>query len=224
MKTILCLLLALAGFTVAVSAQGTVVQKAQFDDIIKSSTQIMKAKPHRVTVVSETSVNGKPQETTSAKTVVEVVGGDKRRAVREYKSQNQSQKKEYIQVGSKVYSRENEGQWTQSGMPNNSAEGNLKVISEQIEYKSLGSEALNGTNANVYTRTRERKMTDNSNNEEVQSTETVKYWFDANGALLKREMERENRRGGKIFHFKVTATIAFDDNIQVVAPQVAGNK
>jgi hypothetical protein len=223
MKTILCALLILAGFT-AVSAQETIVQKAQFEQILKNSTEIMKSKPHRVIVVSETNVNGKPQETTSAKTVVEVVGNDKRRAVREYKSQNQNKKREFIQVGNKVYSRENEGQWTQSGMPNNPAEGNLKIVDEKVEYKSLGSESLNGANANVYTRTRERKMTDSSNNEEVQSTETVKYWFDQNGALLKREMERENRRSGKIFHFKVTATINFDDSIQVVAPQVAGNK
>lgn len=222
MKTILCLVLALVSFS-AVYGQGKTVQKAEFETLLKNAAEIFKAKPHRVTVTSESTINGKPQEEGSAKTVVEVAGMDKRRSIREYKSRNQNQRREFIRYGDKTYSRENEGQWKQGGTPNNQTEGNLKTISEQVQYELLGKETLNGANVNVYRRTKESKMIDNSNSEEVQSTEIVKYWFGENGALLKREMERENRRSGKIFRFKVTATFDLDSNIQVVAPPVAGN-
>lgn len=223
MKAVLCLLWILAGFTI-ISAQETVIQKSDFETIIKNATDILKAKPHRVTVTSKTNVNGKPQESTSAKTIVEVAATDKRRSVREYKSATQNSKREFIRFGDKTYSRENEGQWKQGGMQNSPSEGNLKTVAEQIQYESLGKEMLNNQNTNIYRRTKTGKMIDSSNNEEVLSTETVKYWFDESGALLKREMDRENRRAGKVFHFMVTALFDYDRNIQVVAPQIAGNQ
>jgi hypothetical protein len=219
MKKISCLLLILVGFTISY-AQEKAVQKADFEAMLSKATEILKAKPHRMTVISRSDVNGKPQETASSKTIVEVVSADKRRSVREYKSADKNFKREYIRFGGKTYSRENEGKWTQAAMPNDQTPDNMKKLDEQFQYQSLGTEKFGGQNASVYRRVKMSKMVDNSNNEEIQSTETVKYWMGADGALLKREMERENKRGGKVFHFTVAATFDYDPSIQITAPGV----
>lgn len=222
MKTILGLLLILAGFN-AVSAQEREIQKAEFEAVMKNAVAILDAKPHRVTVTSDTSVNGKPQESTSAKTIVEVASKDKRRSIRELKSVNQNSKRELIRFGNKTYLREDNGQWKQDSNRNNPANADLRTNSEQVNYKFLGKDTLNNQNVTVYQRVRNRVMTDSLNNEEIRSSETVKYWVDDKGALVKREMVRENRRGVKIFNFNVVATFDYDQNIQVIAPQIAGN-
>lgn len=222
MKTILYLLLLLVGFT-AVSAQERAIQKAEFEAVMKNAVAIIDARPHRVTVARDIKVNGKPQESSSEKIFVEVAAKDKRRAVREIKSAKQNLKREIIRVGDKEYSRENDGQWQQAGIKNNVESGNLKVNSEESVYKSLGKDTFNNESVNVYQRISNRVMTDNSNNEEVDLTENVKYWIDEKGALLKREFTRESRRPGKIFNTTTTITFNYDQNIQVVAPQIAGN-
>lgn len=221
MKTILCLLI-LAGFS-AVYGQEKPVQPSEFETIIKNASEILKTKPHRMIVTQTSLVNGKPQESSSLKSIVQVAGTDKRHSVREYKSAAKNVKREYIKFGEKTYFRENDGQWTQSRNENNPSQGNLKTLSEESQYQFLGKEMLNNQSVSVYRRMRTATRIDVSNNEEIQSTETVKYWFDANGMLLKRESERENRRGGKVFNFKTVATFDYDGNIQIVAPQVAGN-
>lgn len=223
MKTILSLLLVLAGFT-ASFAQERAIQKEDFEVLVKNAKAILDARPHRVTVTSSTNVNGKPQETDSSKTIVEVASKDKRRSVRELKSVKQNSKREFIRFGNKTYSRENDGQWKQSGVENSPSQGNLTTTSEETNYKSIGKELLSNQNANVYQRVRNRKMIDNSNNEQIISTETVKYWFDDNGALLKREMMRENRRGNNVFNIVATASFDYDQKIQVIAPQIAGRQ
>lgn len=222
MKTILGLLLVLAGFS-AVSAQEREIQKAEFEAVMKNAIAILDARPHRVTVTSNTNVNGKPQEATSAKTIVEVASKDRRRSIRELKSVNQNSKRELIRFGNKTYLRENDGQWKQDSNQNNPANGNTKVANEQVSYKFLGKDTLNNQSVTVYQRVTSRIMNDSLTNEEIQSNETVKYWVDDKGALLKREMTRENRRGGKIFNFNVTAAFDYDQNIQIIAPQIAGN-
>lgn len=220
MKTILCLLVMMLGLTMTMSAQEKVFQKADFDVLLKNAVEILKAKPHRIVVVSLSDVNGKPQEAESSKTIVEVASEDKRRSVREYKSADKNLKREFVRVGAQTYLRENEGKWTQTVASANQSPTNMKVVDEQIQYKLIGKETLGGKNSTVYQRTKNSRMTDNSTNEEIQSTEVVKYWFDENGNLLKRERNRENRRGGKIFHFTNTATFEYDSSIQVAAPGV----
>lgn len=222
MKTILYLLLLLVGFT-AVSAQERAIQKAEFEAVMKNAIAILDARPHRVTVAREMKVNGMPQESSSEKVIVEIAAKDKRRAVREIKSAKQNLKREIIRVGDKEYSRENNGQWQQTGIKNRAESENLKVNSEENVYKSLGKDTLNNENVSVYQRISNRAMTDNSNNEELNLTENVKYWIDDKGTLLKREMTRESRRPGKTFNTTMTVTFDYDQNIQVIAPQIAGN-
>lgn len=218
MKKILSLLVLLAGIT-AVHAQEKSIQKSDFEAVIKSATDILKTTPHRITVTQKTDVNGKSQENSSA--IVEVASSDKLRSVRETKSLNQNSKREFVRIGDKSYSRENDGQWKQAAMPVNPNEGMTKTVDEQLQYQSLGKETLNNLAANVYVKTKTSKMIDSSNNREILSTEKVKYWFDGNGALIKREMARENRVGEKTFHFMTTAVFDYDKNIQVVAPAMA---
>jgi len=217
MKTILCSLLILFGLTSAFS-QERVISKSEFDVLLKNATEIFKTIPYRVMVSAETKVNGKPQESSSSKTLIQVAGADKRHFVREYRSQKENKKSEFLQIGGKTFTRENEGKWQESTMPNNSAESRIKTISEQSEFRWIGRETLNNQSVDIYKKISTSKRLDTLNNQEILSTETVKYWIGANGALLKREMERENRRGENVFHFRNTAMIEYDKNIQVIAP------
>lgn len=221
MKTILCLLI-LAGFTV-IHGQEKVMQRAEFESVMKTASESLKTNPHRVTVTQTSQINGKPQENSSMRSIVQVADKNKRHSVREYKSAAKNVKREYIKVGEKMYFRENDGQWNQVSNPNNAPQPSLKTLEEEAKYSFLGKEMLNNQSVSVYQRTKTSKKMDVSTNEEIQSVETVKYWLDDKGMILKRESEKENRRGGKTFNFKTTALFDYDKNIEIITPQIAGN-
>lgn len=219
MKTPLLLIWVLLGFTYAFS-QEKVILKSVFDEITKTSSEILKSKPFRMTVTSETRANGKPQKNTLSKTVIEV-SADKRRFVNEKTSNEKTSKSEYIQIGEKAYSREDDGQWKETKVfERNPLAGNLKIIDEQVEYKSLGTETSNNKTTNVYLKTSKSKRIDEANNnQEILSVESVKYWFDKDGSILKREMKRENRIGELIFNFHIISLFEYDSSIQISDPK-----
>lgn len=219
MKTIILLFCFLVGFINAFS-QEKLITKTAFEEITKISTEIFNSKPFRATVSTEILVNGKPQANTLAKTVIEVTAG-KRRFFNQRTSQETTSKNEYIQIGEKAYSRENEGQWKETAVfdPNKS-ERNLKIIDEQAEYKSLGTENLNDQPTNVFLKTSKTKRIDEANgNREILSVQSVKYWFGKDGALLKRETRRENRTGDLVFNFHFTSLFEYDQSIQITVPK-----
>lgn len=201
-------------------AQEKNIDKVEFDQIRKTSMDILRAKPHRVTTISETKVNGKTQqETRTSKTVIEV-DTDKRRVVNEQVSDQKSTKNEYIQVGNKAYQREDDGDWKETKVYDRNQAGNIKTIEEESEYKSLGTENLNGQTANIYLRTsRSKKVDEGNNNKEIVSQETVKYWVDTNGTLLKREINRQNQVGEITFNFNIVSVFEYDQIIQIDAPK-----
>lgn len=219
MKTILLVVWVLLGF-VNTFSQEKVILKSAFDQITKTSSEILKIKPFRMTVTSETRANGKPQKNTLSKTVIEV-SADKRRFVNEKTSNEKTSKSEYIQIGGKAYSREDGGQWKETKVfERTPLAESLKIIDEQVEYKSLGTETLNNQTVNVYLKTSKSKRIDEANNnQEILSVESVKYWFDKDGALLKREMKRENRIGELVFNFHIISLFEYDSSIQISDPK-----
>lgn len=219
MKTILLVVCLSVGFN-SVFSQEKVIEKSVFDEIIKTSLEIFKTKPFRVTITSETLTNGKSQESSSSKTIIESAA-DKRRFVSERTSKEKTSKSEYVQIGEKAFSRENEGQWKETSVfDRNQTERVPQVINSQVEHKSLGTESLNNQNVNVYLKTSNSKRIDEANNNrEILSVESVKYWFGKDGALLKRETKRENRVGGLVFNFHIVSLFEYDQNIQISVPK-----
>lgn len=218
MKTVLVAGLILCSFITAFS-QERVLKKSEFDEITKNLTEILKSRPFRVTIASETHVNGKPQENRLSKTIVEVTKNN-RRLVNELTSNAKTSKKEYVQIGEKAYLREDNGEWKETNIFDRNQNGNLKTVSEEIEYKWLGTETFNTQSVNVYLKTLKAKKTDSANNDrEILSVESVKYWIGADGKLLKRELNRENRVADLVFNFHTVSLFEYDQNIQISPPK-----
>ncbi|MBX7173844.1 MAG: hypothetical protein K1X72_22940 [Pyrinomonadaceae bacterium] len=218
MKTLLVLSLVLCGF-ITTFAQEKVIQKSEFDGIVKNVMEIFKSRPFRITSTSEIHVNGKPQENRASKTVIEV-NKNNRRFVNERTSSEKTSKREYIQIGEKAYLREDSGEWKETNIIDPNQTGSLKIVSEQIEYKLIGTEALNNQVVNVYLKTSNSKKIDSANNDqEILSVESVKYWIDKDGSLLKRETNRENKVGALTIHFHAVSKFEYDQNIQISPPK-----
>jgi hypothetical protein len=218
MKTVVAAGLILCSFITAFS-QEKVIKKSEFDEITKNLTEILKSRPFRVTIASETHVNGKPQENRLSKTIVEVTKNN-RRLVNEQTSNEKTSKKEYVQIGEKAYLREDNGEWKETNTLDRNQNGNLKTVSEEIEYKWVGTETFNTQSTNVYLKTLKGKKTDSANNDrEILTVESVKYWIGADGTLLKREVNRENRVGGLVFNFHTVSLFEYDQSIQISPPK-----
>ncbi len=200
-------------------AQEKSIEKVDFEQIRKTSVEILQAKPHRITTVSETKVNGKTQqEKRSSKMIIEV-NGDKKRYVNEQTSNQSNTKNEYIQVGGKAFQRANNGDWKETAVYQSNQSNEIKTIEEESAYKSIGTENFNGKTAKVYLKTSKSKRLDaGNNNQEIISQESVKYWIDPNGTLLKREVNRENQVGKITFNFNIVSVFEYDPTIEINAP------
>lgn len=116
------------------------------------------------------------------------------RSISEFDSSTMKKKTETIRIGGKIYTRINDGEWTEGKRQEKSkTERKLKMVEEQIEYKSLGTQKLDNQNTTVYAKIQRQKLINESNQSEMFVTITTKYWFGEDGGKLKEETQAERR-------------------------------
>ena len=217
MKILLSIIILVSGFNFAFAQEKT-IDKTEFEQVRKTAMEILRSKPRRATITSETKVNGEPQKNNSTKTITEV-DADRRRTVNEKISGTRDTKNEYVQIGDKAYQRKDNGDWKETKAFDRNQMPRIKIISEESDYKILGTDTIGEQTATIYQRNSKVKKIDTGNNKEISSQESVKYWIGANGELIKREENRENIVDGKTFNFKIIAVIEYLESIQIEAPK-----
>jgi hypothetical protein len=221
MKIVLCLTLFLFGFT-CVFAQQKTISQAEFDTAISNNApDKWREKSYRLTITSESRMEGRPQSNYLTKSITEYASPTLSRFTHESNFGSKNSKNEAITIGNKKYIRKGNEAWREGKFENNSQPINESTKADsQFEYRFLGTEQINAQTAYLYAKIEKRKRTDSATNKETFSTITNKYWLGENGMILKSDMEMESRTGEAIQHSRVTQIWEADANIRIEAPRV----
>ena len=217
MKIIWILLLIFIGF-ISIFGQDKTISESEFRVVFDKWNQLSKQKTYRVKVIAESQLNGNVSNFRE-ESYNEFVPPDRRRYVSELKTPTLSNRVETIYIGEKKYTRKNLGEWKEVKVEEKSQRKKDKIIiAEQIEYKYIGKESLEGQKANVYEQLVKHKITNEKQATESFSTIKMKYWFGESGLLLKMEMETEITSGIMKSFSRRTWNYEYDPNIKIEAP------
>ncbi|MGC2239050.1 MAG: hypothetical protein WA584_23045 [Pyrinomonadaceae bacterium] len=218
MKKILGLALILFA-SVAALAQERVIEKEEFDKVFGNGKSKMDSKPHRTTIIWEFRTEGRPELDNQSKLIDEYLPKVGRRSISEANPKTGTPQIETIFMGDKKYRREGNGEWKLGiSDPPYTYQNPIKYLSNEEEYKFLGSEKSDNQNTTVYSWTIRRKYIDEKTNAEVLSIITTKCWLKENGEFLKTENLQERRTSEKVFSVKRTDIYEIDPNIKIEAP------
>jgi len=224
MKKIFCLAFVLLA-AVGVLAQEKTIEKAEFDPILRNSYGKYAGQSYRRTINFEDLPTVSNPRKMTRKTVMEFAATRGSRSISEVDSPAIKKKTERIMIGGKIYTRTNDGDWTEEKLEvPEKKESPLKPVEEEIEYKSLGAEKLNGQSANVYAKIQRQKRVDEARNSETLTTITTKYWFGEDGGILKEEtlyesrIKSEKRATESVFRNLRVSVWEIDPNIKIEAP------
>ena len=228
MKKILCLVIILfAGIGIyAQEEEEKAVTGAQFDAIYRSSFDAWsltdwKGKSFRMVTLTQSRLEGRPQTDFAGKWTVEYASPTSSRMVYETSFGDKKSKTESIRLGEKVYSRIADGDWKESApkaatAPDAKPADEAQAAEEQVAYKFLGTETLNGQTVRVYEKVSKTKRI--KDGQESTTNTATKYWFAEDGSLLKSDMVAETRAGEKIYHTLLSQIWETDETIKIVAP------
>jgi hypothetical protein len=232
MKYILCLVMVLF-FSIGGYAQPEekVLTQAEFDAIYQNSREAWsldnwKGKAFRRTIVTGSSVEGRPQTDFSSKNVSEYASPTSYRNVYETTFGEKKSVLESVRTGAKIYVRKAGEDWkeSKSEVPAPAAKPVMEAapVIEKIEYKFLGTEKLNNRTVRLYVKTVKSKRTDPTSGEESLADSTTKFWITEDGVLLKTDMLAVSRAGEKTHRTVVTEILEQDESIKIVAPTAVG--
>lgn len=227
MKKFICLAFILFG-TIGVFAQEAekTIEKSEFDTVSINSYRKFAGQSYRQTEVSQDILASPNQNKLSYKFITEFASAARgSRSIQELYSMAIKKRTETIRIGGKIYTRTDDGEWTKK-TPEISpkTESKLKMVEEQIEYKSLGTEKLDNQNTSVYAKVQKQKLINESNKSEMFVTITTKYWFGEDGGRIKEEAQAERRIKSEkspsesVFRNLRVTVWELDPNIKIEAP------
>lgn len=223
MNKVLCLAFVLL-FSIGAFAQEKTIDESEFTTILKNAMTRRENKSFRVKTSFQSTVEGKPEENNAGTTVMEFASPGMSRVVFQSNSKAQPRAGERIKINNKTYTRENGAAWKQDTTIDNQRDDERNAaVESNVVYKFLGSNLLNGKQANVYEKTENRKRISQKDNKEINSDVATKYWFSADGDLLKTERMAIVHIADKTLHIQVTKNYEMDASIKIETPQIAGS-
>lgn len=224
MKNIIFAALLLFGCISAFAQEKTITQ-TELETLLINSSEKLKGKSYRMTIITKSSVEGRPQTDFSSKTIMEIVSPTIRRTLYESTFQSGTKKSESIRIGDKVYTRQGEENWQEKAYESDTQKISKAPVAEnqletQTECKYIGIEKLNNQDTRLYTKIVKSKSINQTTGKETSSINTTKYWFGEDGSLLKEEMEMDSNSGAMIFHTRLTQVREIDPNINIEAPKI----
>jgi len=196
MKKFFCLAFILFA-AIGIFAQGAEekpIEKSEFDRVSINSMRKFAGQSYRQMEIFQDILNSTIENKVTSKSIMEFTARQGSRSVYESESSIGKKRTETIFIGDKIYTRIDDGEWTvKTREARSKFENRLRLLEEQIEYKSLGTEKLDNQNANIYAKIQKQKLINESNKSELFLTITTKYWFGEDGSRLKEEMQVERR-------------------------------
>ena len=228
MKTLIWFVLVLC-CSVLVSAQERVMDKADFEAIVNGGYDHKtkwKGEKYRLTVVTSSTVTGRPQTDLSSKTITEFGPLMETRTINTSTFGGKpSPGREMLRIGEWVYTRSGNDAWTRKEyVPSTTAEKEKeqiprKILSSEAEYRSLGQSTLGNRPVQVYVKTERRTSLNERNGETTESNSTNTYWVDAKGTVLKNEYKSDNR-GQQTSQTYLLMEYELDPSITFTVPEI----
>ena len=231
MKNIFCAALILfAG--IGVFAQERTISEAEFLSVLKNPNKIAPAvwqgKTWRMIITTETKAEGQKPLDSSTKSITEFAPGQTSRVILEIRQGSKITKSAKIRIKDKIYKRNGDEAWTveafeekQRAETTGTTASTVPAESKferQTEFKYLGSEVFNNQKTNVYAEIIKRKSTDPTLKSTF--TQTMKYWLNEDGTLLREDLVIESRNETGTFNNRRTMIYELDPNIKIEAPTV----
>lgn len=224
LAAILVLISGIAGF-----AQGEVISKSDFEavhNVAAHPNVRWKGNSYRAVIATETTSSIGKQYDYSSKAVTEYDGNGGTHSLNESgMASGQSKRYETIRIGDAVYSRNASGPWTRKeAAASDSSVAPLQPASHELaadaEYRYLGSVEFRGKPAKLYEKAESRKTVDPKSGVETISVSTTKYWFDAEGTLVRSVFRSDSKKGEMTSRTGVVMEYELDPNIRITAPKV----
>lgn len=204
MKPLIGLLLLASSFVVG-SAQEKVIDRSEFDSIVKddkAQSQKWAGKSYRMTVSTLAQISGKPESDYSAKMIFEYGSNGSSRIIHSSTFGGKTNTTETLKIGKLVYTRIGTEAWTRKegqtspvpaqGSGNEADKAPFQVMSSETEYKYLGPGDYKGEKVEIYIRTERQKKVNSVTGKAMDSVITSKYWINGDGLILKNEIRSEN--------------------------------
>lgn len=222
----LVLISSVAGF-----AQGESISKAEFDAVQNDSAHPnirWKGLTYRAVITTETTSSIGKQFDYRSKMMTEYGSSGATRSAHESQmAGGEPKQSETVRIDSLVYSRTGAGAWSRkpangsSPVADPARQATSNELSSEAEYRYLGTIEFRGKPAKVYQKTETRKAVDTKSGAEMTSVSTTKYWFDADGTLLKSVFKSDSKRGEMTSRTGVVMEYELDPNIRITAPSVS---
>jgi hypothetical protein len=231
MKYIFCTALILFAAT-GIFAQGRTISQTEFESVLKNPNKmapvIWKGKTWRMIITTEVKAEGQKPVDSSTKSITEFASGQTSRVILEIRQGSKITQSEKIRIKDKIYIRNGDEAWTveafeekqraeTTGTTASTAPANSK-FERQTEFKYLGSEVFNNQKTNVYAEVIKRKSTDPAL--KTSYTQTMKYWLNEDGTLLRDDLVMEGRNETGAFYNRRTIIYELDPNIKIEAPAI----
>lgn len=213
---------------VAGFSQGEVISKAEFDAVQNSSVHPnirWKGLNYRAVITTETTSSIGKQFDYRSKMITEYGPSGATRSVSESRmASGEPKQSETIRIGNEMYSRIGAGPWTRKQATNSDPTPDAQrpvshELSSEGEYRYLGTVEFRGKTAKLYQKTESRKTVDTKSGAETASVSTTKYWFDADGTLLRSVFKSDSKRGDMTSQTGVVMEYELDPNIRITAPE-----
>lgn len=228
MKHILLIALILLGLT-NVFAQEKTIDKAEFDKVISDSYKVLRNTPYRTI---EESIMGNSFGSPMKNRIITERIGTVSRSVYESDSPASSMKTETIFINGKRFVKKQSNPWIEEKVENKPFQNMFETVSENNTYKFLGEQNLNGKKVKVYQTVQTKSMVHKEKGDEIQTKNSVSYWFDETGLMFKSESNSEMITKPKnapdasyvrkevINTTKRITTVEIDQNIKIEEPQI----
>jgi hypothetical protein len=234
MKQFVLLTALLLAACAAAFAQGEAISKAEFDSIHNNSTYPQmrwNGQSFRAVIMTETSSSIGKQFDYSSKYTTEYGPNGAVRSLHESRMGTGDVKQsETVKVDDVTFVRSGSGAWVRKATTGsaNPADEIPRPASHHIggeaEYRYLGTEDFRGKPAKVYLKIEKRKVVDTKTGAEGTSTSKTKYWFDADGTLLKSVFKSDSKRGDVTSQTGVIMEYELDPGIKITAPVLSSEK
>jgi hypothetical protein len=215
-------------FTAAVSsfAQGQVIEKAEFEAIYNKSVYPSvrwKGRKYRATTITGTASSNHPDKNWSSQSIQEFDGESTRARSESRLGQDEPRVSETIRISDAVYVRTGDGPWTRKPPTTTASSGagvsDVSVSSSESEYRFLGIEEFRGAPTKTYLRLSTGTRV-NAQGTQTRTVSRTKYWFDAEGTLLRSEFRADSKWDDVTSWTEAILDYELDPSIEITAPIV----
>ena len=192
------------------------IAEQEFSALVSKAFQNLTGKMYRLTMINESFLGGGAEPRSVLTMTTEVAPPDRRRTISVFKSPSLNSKTETVWIGSKGYTRKEDGAW-EDFKPNIKAITGGIYNTAKASFKFIEKTSINDQAVNVYESTRQYAPDANG----AEMLEKMRYWITDTGVFLKRLSEIESTGKNLKMLSRTTTTYEYVQDIKIEAPIAA---